>query len=376
MLLYTAVLAIMTMWVPTFALAQRGSGCLGHRPQYIDNSFEVTYDSGCSGHDEPELDPVSSLAGSARDLTWTVVLPSDGAFDVSATGPTFWFGGTVTDPNSLFGQAFVELQFYPDSIVSHCSSNGGFNVNYSPNTYSACSPVWKLTSTGRKGVFHESAAFNAMLTDGSGRNNPLIMHAGDTVTVHWYTTPAQDGFHVTVTDVSTGGSGTIVLNSQQDGPLMPAYDTQEIGNSLGWGIVYDTPNSFVWEIGHTSPFTKPGSQFCVPGQTNCFSYDADAWAGTSPIQIQSVTFADGSLAGTYAVVSDYGGKAEVNQYCSSYGGPFCIYPWYSLGSSGFHYGVDFPDNLNDFGQADQFPQTTECGGPFGQNTTYCANVLP
>jgi hypothetical protein len=177
------------------------------------------------------------LAGSARELTWTVVLPTDGSFSVAATGPTFWFGGTVSDPNSLFGQAFVELQFYPDSIVTNCTANGGFIVKYSPNTYSVCSPVWKLTATGNKGVFHETAAFNAMLTDGTGQNNPLIMHAGDTITVHWYTTAAQDGFHVTVTDLNAGGSGTIVLNSKQDGPLMPAYDTQTIGNALAWGIV-------------------------------------------------------------------------------------------------------------------------------------------
>jgi len=369
------MLACLATWLPAVSLAQKGSGCIAHRPQYIDNAFEVTYDAGCSGHDEPELDPVSSLAGSARELTWTVVLPTDGSFGVTATGPTFWFGGTVTDPKSLFGQAFVELQFYPDSIVTNCTGNGGFIVKYSPNTYSACSPVWKLTTTGKKGVFHETAAFNAMLTDGTGQNNPLIMHAGDTVTVHWYTTPAQDGFHVTVTDLNTGRSGTIVLNSQQDGPLMPAYDTQAIGNALAWGTVYDTPNAFVWEIGHTSPYTKPGAKFCLPGQTNCFSYDAPAWAGTSPIEIRSVTFADGSEAKTYAVVSDFGGEAEVNQYCPTYGGPFCIYPWFTLGTTGYHYGVDFPDTLKDFGQAAQFPQTTQCGGPFGPNTTYCANVL-
>lgn len=372
---YILILASVVMWIPGLVLAQQGSGCIGHRPQYIDNSFEVKYDSGCSGHDEPELDPVSSLAGSARELTWTVVLPTDGSFGVAATGPTFWFGGTVNDPNSLFGQAFVELQFYPDSIVTNCTSNGGFIVKFSPNTYSACSPVWKLTATGTKGVFHETAAFNDMLTDGTGKNNPLIMHAGDKISVHWYTTPAQDGFHVTVKDVTTAGSGTIVLNSQQDGPLMPAFDTQTIGNALAWGIVYDTPNAFVWEIGHSSPYTNPGAQFCVPGQVNCFSYDAAAWAGTSPIEIQSVTFADGSIAKKYAVVSDFGGKAEVNQYCPTYGGPFCIYPWYTLGTSGYHYGVDFPDNLKDFGQANQFPQTRQCGGPFGSSSTYCANLL-
>ena len=209
----------------------------------------------------------------------------------------------------------MELQFYPDAIVTSCGQDGGFEVKFAPNTYSVCSPVWRLTSTGQTGVFHENAAFNAMLTDGTGPNNPLIMHAGDIITVHWFTTPAQDGFHVTVTDLTTNGSGTIVLNSTNSGPLMPAFDTQTIGNALGWGAVFDTPNSFVWEIGHESVFTAKGA-FCVPGQTGCESYDAPAWAGTSPIQILSVTFGDGSQAKQWAAVSDLGGKTEVLATCS------------------------------------------------------------
>jgi hypothetical protein len=356
-------------------VSANSSGCLAHRPKYIEGKIEVHYDAGCTGHDEPELDPVSSAPGSARDLTWTAVLPSGGTFPVSALGPTFWFGGTVTDPNSLFGQAFVELQFYPDAIVTNCTPGGGFVLKFAADSYSVCSPVWKLTQTGQPGVFHETAAFNAMLTDGTGPSNPLVMHAGDTITVHWFVTPAADGFHVTVTDLTTGGSGTIVLNSKSDGPLMPAFDTQTIGNALGWGAVFDTPNAFVWEIGHTSDFSNPSGQFCVPEESNCFSYDAPAWAGTSPIQIKSVSFGDGSTAKSWAAVSDLGGKAEVLATCSVYGGPFCIYPWYTLGKTGFHYGVDFPDTIKDFGQADQFQQTTNCGGPFGADSTYCATVL-
>jgi hypothetical protein len=180
---------------------------------------------------------------------------------------------------------------------------------------------------------------------------------------------------VTVTDLSTGGSGTIVLNSKSDGPLMPAYDVQAVGNSLGWGLVDDAPNAFVWEIGHTSPFTSPASAFCVPGEVGCESYNAAAWAGTLPIQIVSVTFGDGPTAKKWGVVSDFGGKAEVDQYCSSYGGPYCIYPWYTLGTAAYHYGVDFPDTVKDYGQADQFQQTTHCGGPFGPNSTYCSTIL-
>ncbi len=357
-----------------------GGGCIAHRPNYIEGVFESQYVAGCSGHDEPELDPVSSAPGSAKDLTWKFVLPSDGTFPVSATGPTFWFGGTVSDPKSLFGQAFLEVQFYPDALVRNCTPGGGFVVSYAPNTYTVCSPVWSIHATGQKPVFHEPAAFNAMLTTGS-KHQPLVMHAGDTIDIHFHVVSPNEGWHIDVTDETTGGSGTIVLNSA-DGPLLPAYDTQEIGNSLQWGSVYDTPNSFVWEIGHTSPFTHPASAFCIPGETICDSFDSAPWAGTSPIQIKSVTFGDGSAPTQWATVSDTGGKAEVlgdsfvgPTDCSSYGGPFCIYPWFTLGTSGFHYGVDFPDETNNLGGVDQFAQTQQCGGPFGPDSTYCDTVV-
>jgi hypothetical protein len=357
-----------------------GGGCIAHRPNYVEDVFEPKYVAGCSGHDEPELDPVSSAPHSAKNLTWRFVLPSDGTYPVAATGPTFWFGGTVTDPNSLFGQAFLEVQFYPDALVRNCTPNGGFVVSYAPNTYTVCSPVWSIHTTGQKPVYHEPAAFNAMLTTGS-KHAPLVMHAGDTIDIHFHVVSTHEGWHIDVRDETTGDSGTIVLNSA-DGPLLPAYDRQVIGNSLKWGSVYDTPNAFVWEIGHTSPFTSPASAFCVPGEPICQSFNAPAWAGTSPIQIKSVTFGGGTHPTKWATVSDTGGKAEVlgNSWvgptdCSGYGGPFCIYPWYTLGSSGFHYGVDYPDTINNLGGVDQFAQTPECGGPFGPDSTYCATVV-
>jgi hypothetical protein len=126
--------------------APSGAGdCIAHHPN-SNSEYDIWYAQGCTGHDEPELDPVSSLPGSAQDLTWTAVLPSDGAVPVSAVGPTFWWGGTVTDPNphALFGQAFLEVQFYPDAIVNNCSSAGGFNVTYAPDKFSVCTPVWQV----------------------------------------------------------------------------------------------------------------------------------------------------------------------------------------------------------------------------------------
>src|SRR5947209_17335582 len=110
--------------------------CIAHHPQDF-----VWYTSSCTGHDEPEIDRLSNRAGSAPDLTWTIVLPANGAQQVDSVGPTFWIGGTVTDPHSLFGEAFLELQFYPNSITTGCTAGGGYNVTYAPNTFTACSPV-------------------------------------------------------------------------------------------------------------------------------------------------------------------------------------------------------------------------------------------
>ncbi len=348
------------------------SVCIGHHPNYS-AQYPIWYAGGCTGHDEPELDPVSSLAGSAQNLTWTAILPKDGAVPVSAVGPTFWWGGTVTDPNpqALFGQAFLELQFYPDAIVTNCTPDGGFSVTYAPDKFSVCSPVWQV---GTKS-FAETAAFNAELYDGT-TTRPLVMNAGDTIRIHFFVASANDGWHVRVTDLTTGHSGTIVLDSKY-GPMLPAFSAQKIGNALGWGLVDDTPNSFVWEIGHTSDFSTPAGQYCTPGQTTCDSYDIAHWLGFTPLRITSVTFANGSTPSKWAVVSDLGATAEVGQYCSSYGGPYCSYPWYAFNRtpSAFTYGGDYPGTAHDYGQGSQFATTMQCGGPFGPDSTYCDTVL-
>jgi hypothetical protein len=354
------------------ASASAQSLCIGHHPQDY-----VWYTSSCTGHDEPEIDPLSNRAGSAQDLTWTLVLPSNGAVQVDNVGPTFWIGGTVTDPHSLFGQAFLELQFYPNSITTGCAAGGGYNVTYAANVYTVCSPVWEVSPHGKA----ESAAFNAMLTD-SATGAALTMHAGDTITDHQYITAARDGMHITVSDLTTGHSGTIVLNSKVDGPLMPAFSTQQLGNALSWGQVNDAPNGLVWEVGHTGNFTTPAGQFCLPGSATkppCYSYNVPSWLQFSPLQIKGVTFGDGSSPQNWSVVSDFGGKAEVDGNCgaANYGTPFCWYPWYAYNSAdkAFTYGGDYPGTSNDFGQASQFQQTENCVSPSGSSPQYCSTVI-
>jgi hypothetical protein len=351
------------------AQGQCGGVCIGRHP----NASAVWYTGACDGHDEPELDPVSSLPGSAQDLTWTAILPADGTVPVSAVGPTFWWGGAVSDPNphALFGQAFLELQFYPDSIVNTCSSDGGFNVTYAPDKFSVCSPVWQVST--QSGA--EDAAFNAELYDGSS-HAPLVMNAGDTIQIHFFVTSQSQGWNIAVSDLTTGHSGTIVLNSKY-GPLLPLFSTQQIGNALGWGLVDDTPNAFVWEIGHTSDFSTPAGKLCNPGDTSCGSYDTIHSLGITPLRIVSVTFAGGSAAKQWAVVSDLGATTEVKASCSSYGGPYCTYPWYASNSadSAITFGADYPGTKFDYGQGFQYATTPLCGGPFGPDSTYCDTVL-
>jgi hypothetical protein len=358
--------------------------CIAHHPQAY-----VWYTHSCTGHDEPELDPLSTAPGSARNLTWTIVLPTNQAGStagqvgqVDSVGPTFWIGGAVTDPHSLFGQAYLELQFYPNSVTTNCASGGGYNVRYATNTYTACSPVWEVSKTGNS----ESAAFNAMLTD-SATGGPLIMHAGDTITDHQYVTAAADGMHVTVTDKTTGHSGTIVLNSKVDGPLMPAFNVQKLGNSLGWGLVHDAPNALVWEIGHTGNYVTPAGKYCIPGSATkpaCYSFNVPSWLQFHPLQIKSVTFGNGTKATSWATATDTGGKAEVlgNSFvgpttCAGYGGPFCTYPWYAWNGSmkAFTFGGDYPGTTNDFGKTDQYQQTENCASPADGSPQYCATIL-
>ena len=111
----------------------------------------------------------------------------------------------------------------------------------------------------------------------------------------------------------------------------------------------------------------------------CYSYDVPTWLKFQPLQIKGVTFGDGSTAQKWSAVSDYGGKAEVDQYCgpANYGKPFCTYPWYAYNGtdSAFTYGGDYPGTTNDFGQALQFQQQENCESPAGPYPQYCSTIL-
>ena len=108
------------------------AACLAHIPGGLSEDWYDSYRPGCTGHDEPELDPVSSASRSAQNITWRVQLPADGTSAVSSVGPTFWFGGTVKDsnPHKIGQEGFLELQFYPDSFTKNCGSTGSFSLEH------------------------------------------------------------------------------------------------------------------------------------------------------------------------------------------------------------------------------------------------------
>jgi hypothetical protein len=362
------------------------AGCLAHVPGNVDEDWYEVYTHNCTGHDEPELDPVSNAPHSAWNITWHVALPAGGSYPVSSVGPTFWFGGAVADSNpvKLGGQGFLELQIYPDSFTKACASTGGFRVVHTPGVYTACSPVWTIQQKG--GGIIEPAAFNGMIMNPSD-TGPLVMYGRDVLDIHIWANSMDDPYQEQITDETTGETSQIlVLNSPTDGPLTPAFDTQEIGNALSWGGVWDTPMSFVYEIGHSDLYGDHPGQFCVPGQTFCGSFNSANWAGTQPLRIFDATFGDGSHPQHWAAVSDTGGKAEVlgksfvgPTDCSGYGGPFCIYPWFSWDGQAFNFGTVFPNTTMAFGRAGQFAKQTKCGtppnSPFEPYKTYCSQII-
>jgi hypothetical protein len=360
--------------------ASSAAHCLAH---VVGGNPYDYYTAGCTGHDEPELDPVSSAPGSAQNITWRAALPADGSVPVSSVGPTFWFGGTVkdTNPKKIGGEGFLELQFYPDSFTTKCTPGGGFQVKHEADVYTACSPVWTIAK--RKGQIIEPAAFNGMLTDAAG-TGPFVMHALDIVDVHIWAPSPSAAYREQITDETSGEtSGVLVLNSPGDGPLTPEFSTQEIGNALDWGAVWDTPMAFVYEIGHSDLYGQNPGRFCIPGQTFCGSFNYANWHGQQPLRILNVTFGDGSHPVNWAVVSDTGGKAEVlghsfvgPTHCTKYGGPFCIYPWFSWDGHAFNYGVNYPNTVARLSEANQFKQSPTCPADgVSPGRTYCDDIV-
>ena len=63
--------------------------------------------------------------------------------------------------------------------------------------------------------------------------------------------------------------------------------------------------------------------------------------------------------------------------CTKYGGPYCIYPWYSWDGAALNFGVTYPNPADRLGQVNQFRKTAECPpvSVFPTSKTYCDTIV-
>jgi hypothetical protein len=366
--------------------------CFGLIPFSGDNSYRQN----CYGHDEPAIDPISSVPGTGQDITWTIRLPrSSEDRPLLDMGPTFWVGATLSDPSSLANSVFSELQFYPDSSLLPQTGNNintactslGFNVNPHPGTWSICDFTWGLYNT--TSGFAETAAYVSVVDKSTNPNAPLYLHSGDRIKVHIFNSgDANNDAEQVITDLTTGQSGSLIMDSTAttgagsaanpgvgDGPLTLPDSTNTTSNAMPWGVVDGTPFAFSWEIGHSNFYTHPTQGECVPGQWDCFSYDTThGWGAITPLQIQSVTFKVGSSTITpssWATNDSQGGVAEDTLWCGSYntdGTNKCNFPWYTYhpDSHAILFGTTYPETppKYTYGQSPaEYANTATCPGP-------------
>jgi hypothetical protein len=387
--------------------APDGVKCFGLYPA----TGAQSYQNDCYGHDEPALDPISSTPGSAQDVTWTIVLPkSTGHVPLLNLGPTFWIGATLHDPSSLADSVFSELQFYPDSTLLPQSGNDintactkfGFNVNPAKNVWSICDFSWGLYPSPQG--FQETAAYVSVVDTTNNADQPLYLHSGDTIKVHIFDSgDANHDAEQDITDVTTGQTGTLIMNSDPttgagsvanpttgDGPLTLPYSTNTTDNAMPWGVVLGTPFAISYEIGHSNFYTHPEQEECVPGQWDCQSYDtsSDGWLGVKPFQIKSVTFGVNGqqiAPDSWATNDGEGGTFEDDEWCGGFGPSqgttTCGFPYYTYNpiDKAIDFGSSYPGTEFDYGQApDQYTTEPTCPGPltnqFGFDY-YCDTTL-
>jgi hypothetical protein len=280
----------------------------------------------------------------------------------------------------------------------------GFNVNPDPGTWSLCDFTWGLYGSLSTG-FTEVPAYVSVVDVTTNPNQPLYLHSGDRIRVHIFNSgDASNDAEQVITDLTTGQSGTLIMNSNAttgagsganpgvgDGPLSLPYSTNTTDNAMPWGVVDGTPFAFSWEIGHANIYTHGTQPECVPGQWDCFSYDttSDGWGAIDPLRIESVTFGVGGqhvAPQSWATNDSQGGSAEDSLWCGSYdtaGTDMCTFPWYTYNPRvhALLIGTTYRGTPPQFAYGEapaEYAQTQACNGPLTQELGikyYCDATL-
>jgi hypothetical protein len=267
------------------------------------------------GHDEPDLNFISSRPGSGSDSTWTFTLGRDPAAnptvghpgsDVShyfELTPAMWLSMNLCDPQSYpltactpssdsnapsadqlgGGSAFLELQFYPPGFAPFDDSISLDNTHWGAamaiDSFEAkpgfvdinqnCPEPANFAYIQRNGVPTGPASPQlANLASFTPNSQTLLMNPGDRIQVHIFDAPASGGgkaLEALVDDLTTQQSG-VMQASAANGFMNtsykncegipfnfePAYNTAKVGNVSPWGAGTQVISTSV-ETGHFTP---------------------------------------------------------------------------------------------------------------------------
>jgi hypothetical protein len=228
------------------------------------------YDNGhYIGHDEPDIDFLSSQPGSGNNVTWTETLGTDpGQVPTDATPgkdvshwfeltPAPWLSMALCDPNSYpqtpctpkdnanaprtlgvncgpgcypgGGSAFMEMQFYPpgqppwvDSVScddSHWCAALTIDSLECTQNFAQCNPKCEepvnFAFIQRNGIpAGPPSPQDANIQSATPNNETLLMNPGDNVTVHMWDAavpgePGEHAFKVVIDDLTTGQTGSM-----------------------------------------------------------------------------------------------------------------------------------------------------------------------
>ncbi len=370
-------------------LQSGGNGTLQCDGMYWDQNITAWYEpSYCYGHDEPTISYLSNAPGSGRNASFQITLPSSNtAYSQGDFYATIWFGGTVNDPLSLDGQAFLEFQFYPappahtgtNSGSKDCLANGAFNEAWTSGTndWFACAVVWGIYSGAEENAANPSPLDVYGLTD-----SILVMHSGDHLFVNYTGVAPTAPWHLNVVDTTSGQNGSIALeNSTRHVGLGPYYARATLGNILDWGASGPGAIAFAYEIGHSLNPSIPVDNSdggCTPGDLACDSYWPGRWGKMGQMELGLPVLGTGATAGFPLKMyysSSQEGEAEVNASTSPVGSTCpapsfstsknCLYPWYQYraGNYSLTFGAtDVANSTHDYGNEYEFPGVTQPNG--------------
>jgi len=289
-------------------------GTYHNRGRFIDNGHYV-------GHDEPSVKFISGSAKSGNTMTYFMKVPHDPARHATNSGsvvdygelsPAPWFGLPLCDPQSYpqnpckpdsdsntglgaptdAGSAFMELQFYPpgfapfaDSVscnqtlwcaaltIDSLEADFGF-ANLNPNCEEPVNFAFLQTNGVPAGPPSPQLANGSTFTPNA---HTLMLHANDVLKVS-ITDPAA-GFTTTVTDMTTGQTGTMTASAANGfmntnittcagtpHTFHAEYATAAPQNQVPWAALeggvlmqQETGHSEVCSsLTHHNPFSEPG----------------------------------------------------------------------------------------------------------------------